>query len=266
MSFLITCSSIALRDDSASHAMASIADAGFRGVEFWSQHLQGLSNSDLSALAAQARERDLSIPIISPYLTFTRGADKILESLRTAEEVMETASYFGATKIRTFVDIGPDGVPSDCADERLWKEAVQGLRELCDLDPEKEFVVETHKNTLADTLPSVKRLIGEVARPNFKINYQANPDFLRRGFLACLEDLWPMVSHMHWQQYRDDGSETYIEEDGVLDFHGLLSVLRSKNYQGTATVEYCWTPVERSRIASAAQFLLNLTQVSYEKP
>ena len=255
MSYLITCSSIALRNDSASHALASIAEAGFRGVEFWYPHLQGKSASELSALAAEARERNLVVPVISPYLTFTQGAQKTLESLRTAEEIIKMAFHFGTTKIRTFVDIGSEGLPSHCASKQQWEEAVQGLRQLCDLDSKLKFVVETHENTLADTLPSVRRLMEEVARPNFKLNYQPNRDFISRGFLACLEALWPMVDHMHWQQHRADGSATYLEEEGLLDFKKLLSVLKSKDYQGTATVEYFWEPVEPSRIASAAQFL-----------
>lgn len=247
--------SIALRKLPIEEAIDRIVAGGFREIEIWHAHVQEKTDEELARLAALRAERGLTFTVLSPYLTFTRGPERVFESLKTAEKVLSSAKILGIKKIRTFVDIGPDGLPSAKADESAWKAAISGLRELCAMDPAVEFVVETHKNTLADTLPSVKRLLEETGKPNLKLNFQANEDFLSRGLFSCLEELWTHVSHMHWQQIFPDDGEGYIEEAGLIDFTRLVRVLLERNYQGTASVEYCWLDADPARIGTAWQFL-----------
>jgi sugar phosphate isomerase/epimerase len=178
--------------------------------------------------------------------------------------VLQIASALGVKKIRTFVDCGPDGLSSGRAKEAHWEAACRGLKELCEMDPSTDFVVETHENTLADTLPSVERLLKDVAKRNLRLNYQATADFLERGYLACIETLFPVIAHMHWEQIRPDGRATYIEEEGLIDFGELIELLTIKGYTGTASVEYCWTPVEAGRVNSAWRHLAGL--LSQSKP
>ncbi len=141
------------------------------------------------------------------------------------------------------------------ATEADWLAARKGLQSLCDLDPQTLFVVETHDETLADTLAGTQRIIDDVERPNLRVNYQPTRDFLQRGYLECLDALFPSVAHLHWEQMAADGTSTYLEEPGVIDFASVLDFLRERNYAGSASVEYCWTPVEERRLDSAAKFL-----------
>ena len=85
-------------------------------------------------------------------------------------------------------------------------------------------VIETHENTLADTLPSIQRVFEEVQRPNLRLNYQGTEDFFERGYFECLETLYPLVSHMHWQQVPPGGVHDFIEESGIIDFPRLIRV------------------------------------------
>ena len=253
--FPIFCCSIALRDQPVREAAHQIAVAGFSGVELWYPHIEPMGSAELAEIREMCRTLGLTIGVLSPYFSFTRGRERWEQSIRTAEKALEAAAILGVEKIRTFIDCGPDGLASQSAGPGDWSAAIKGLRTLCDLGPETQFVVETHDETLADTLPSTRRIIDEVARPNLRLNYQPTRDFLQRGYLNCLEELYPAVGHMHWEQIQDDGSSTYIEEDGVIDFAALISFLRGKNYRGTASVEYCWTPVDQRRLPSAARFL-----------
>lgn len=251
----ILCSSIALRDRPLKEAACTIAEAGFAGIEILHPHIAGMSLAELEEIGAYCHKLGLGIGVISPYFVFTRSIGRTKESLKAAEEVLQQAKVLGVTRIRTFVDCGPDGLTSEEATEADWSAACKGLRELCALSPSTLFVVETHDWTLADTLPSTQRLIREVAQPNLKLNYQPTHDFMRRGFLDCFRDLFPCIAHMHWKQVRADGSETYLEEPGEIDFSALVELMRTMDYSGTASVEYCWSPIESGRLTSAARFL-----------
>ena len=253
--FQIACCSIALRNNPILEVVDEIADAGFEGIEILHRSIETLDDAAVRELAQHCAKRNLPVTAISPYFTFTRGREAWLETMKTAEKVLKVGAILGTKKVRTFVDVGPDGLPSCRADESHWKAATEGLRALCNLDPSVEFVVETHDNTLADTLPTVQRLFAEVNKPNLRLNYQGSTDFMERGYFECLETLYPLMSHMHWDQVLPDGNVTYIDEPGRIDFPKLISYLVSKGYAGTASVEYCWIPVEEGRVRSAWKFL-----------
>jgi 3-dehydroshikimate dehydratase len=256
-SFPIACCSIALRDLPILEAAGQIADAGFHGIEIWYPHVERMDTTELREVAAACASLGLSIIVISPYFSFTSGRERWNQSVELAKGVLHAANCLKVNKIRTFIDCGP-GLGSETAKGEHWVAAREGLEKLCSLDPEKIFLVETHEKTLANTLPSVRRILREVDRPNLRLNLQATRDFLSRGFLSCLEELYPWVDHMHWEQIRPDHSPTYIEEEGLIDFESIIEFLQAMDYRGTASVEYCWTPVEEGRIASAARYLQGL--------
>ncbi len=256
--FPIYCCSIALRNEPVETALREIAAAGFSGVELWYPHVEKLAVGELPGLKKTCDALGLTIGVISPYFSFTRRRERWEESIRTSVHVLRITEILGIKKVRTFIDCGPDGVASESAKPEDWDAAKEGLQRLCDLAPETNFVVETHEDTLADTLTSAQRIINDVARTNLRLNYQPTRDFMRRGYLECLETLFPAIDHMHWEQLRADGESTYLEEPGAIDFAKLIALLERKNYRGTASVEYCWQPVEKHRLATAGQFLREL--------
>jgi sugar phosphate isomerase/epimerase len=256
--FLISCCSIALRNRPVMEAIDSIANAGFEGIEFWYPHVEKLDEAELREVAKHCRGRGLRPTVIAPYFSFTRDEEWRTRSLETARAALKISDILGIKKIRTFVDIGPDGLPSARADASHWQAARAGLQQLCDLDPARAFVVETHGNTLADSLPTIQRLLKEVDRPNLLLNFQYNEDFAERGFMQCLETLYPFVNHMHWQQHLPDGGEGYLEEPGLIDFEVLIGWLAARGYKGTASVEYCWQPVDETRLNTAGRYLARI--------
>ena len=253
--FLVSCCSIAFRDKPITEALESIKAAGFCGVEIWFPHIEKMSEGELRELASLCSESGIRIPVIAPYFSFTRGPEAACQALSTAANAIRVAAILGCKKIRTFVDIGPDGLPSRLADKGDWDAACRGLRELCSMDPSIEFVLEAHENTLADTYPSIIHLFERVEAPNLKLNFQIVPDFLERGYMKCLRELFPLVGHLHLHQVAPRGVHTYIEEAGWIDFHELITFLRRQGYGGTASLEYCWSPVAAGRCDSEAAYL-----------
>lgn len=237
-----------------------IAGAGFRGVEIWHPHVEHLDDEGLREMGRTCRVLGLDTPVIAPYFSFTRGRERWEESIRCAKRVLHAASIIGVRKVRTFVDCGNDGLTSQAAGSADWAAACDGLRTLCSMDTGVEFVLETHEKTLANDLPSVHRLLNEVSAANLRLNFQATPSFLSSGYLACLDDLFPHVSHMHWEQILPDGRPTFIEDAGMIDFPGLMQFLLDRRYSGTASLEYCWTSVPPERICSGHDYLVRFLQ------
>ena len=207
-----------------------VAEAGFSGVEVWYPHVEKLGETELREVKAQCSRLGLVPTVIAPYFYFTRGQEPLLETLRTAEAVVRAAQVLGISKVRTFTDCGPDGLASGDATPEDWRAARDGLRELCAMDPGMEFVVETHEQTLADSLPSVRRLLDEVATPNLRLNYQATAAFLEQGFFRMPEGAVPLhLAHalgagLHRRSlglYRGEGGDRFPGNDRASALAGL---------------------------------------------
>jgi len=231
-------------------------------VEIWHPHIESLDDEGLREIRRLCGSLLLDTPVIAPYFSFTRGRERWEESIRCAERVLHAAHVIGVRKIRTFVDCGNDGLASQAASPADWEAACEGLRALCSMDDGMEFVVETHEKTLANDVPSIHRLLEKVSAANLRLNFQATPAFLSSGYLECLDELFPHVSHMHWEQILPDGSPIFIEDAGMIDFPGLMQFLLKRRYSGTASLEYCWTSVPPERIRSAHAYLAQYLQPS----
>jgi 3-dehydroshikimate dehydratase len=253
--FLVSCCSIAFREKPMDEALESIKAAGFCGVEIWFPHIEKMSEGELRELASLCSKSGIRIPVIAPYFSFTRGPEAARQSLSTGTKAIQAAAILGCKKVRTFVDVGRDGLPSRLADKGNWDAACRGLRELCSMDPGIEFVLEAHDHTLADTYPSIIHLFERVNASNLKLNFQMVSDFLERGYMKCLRELFPLVGHLHLQQVAPGGVHTYVEEPGRVDFRELIAFLRRQDYGGTASLEYCWSPVDAGRCDSGAAYL-----------
>ncbi len=122
MSFpcLVSCCSLAFRNLPVFEAMEKVSTAGFPAVEIWYPHIEKLEDAALWELAGHCSSLGLAITMLSPYFAFTRSPEKSQESLRTAERAIEAVHILGAKKIRTFIDCGPDGLPSVWAEASHW--------------------------------------------------------------------------------------------------------------------------------------------------
>lgn len=243
--------SIAFRNEPIEQIIPRLAEAGYDAVEIFAGQIEGRSDAELDRLRAIADGCGLRIAVLSPYFWLTRDLPELVErSLRSAAWLAGAARRLGATRIRTFVDAGPDGIGSAKATPEHWERAVGLLRRITAQAPDILFPVETHQWTLADTPETALQLIERVGAKNLVINYQQmEPDPLR-GYRL----LKPHIRHFHLQNPHGNGGSGYLDE-GDSPLVPLLREALRDGYDGTMSVEYCWKGVEWPKAYSARAWL-----------
>lgn len=166
----------------------------FDAVELWGVHAKNLRQFP-DFTPENLLEQGLPVSMVSDYLPFDGDLDASLHSAKTL--CMLTRSW-GAKKLRTFSGNKPSAGMS--AQERAA--STQRLREYCKIaeDCGIYLVVETHPNTLADTLESTLRLIEEVNHPALRINFDVIHVWeMGSDPIFALDQLAPLIEHMHFK-------------------------------------------------------------------
>jgi sugar phosphate isomerase/epimerase len=230
--------SIAYRSKSQATIFEIIRDvksAGYDGVEVWWPHVEGKSDTQLSEVAAAAREVRLEIPILSPYLgNFNlpmTNYDEIVARIRASAPV---AAKLGAPLLRAFV-----GWTCECssltASEEYWRFNLKGFREMAMIaaDYGRTIAMETHSMTLVDSVAGVKRMIEEGdsrLRVNFQLDTMAENSRLPDG-VAVYEALKPLIVHMHAHVPETAAAG---EEEGR-----VMQTMKRDKFGGFVSAEHC---------------------------
>ncbi|WP_096086854.1 sugar phosphate isomerase/epimerase family protein [Agaribacterium haliotis] len=164
----------------------------FDAIELWGVHAKNMSDFpqyDRDWLESLG----LSVSMLSDYLPLDTQASSAAEN---AGLFCRLARQWGAKKLRTF---SGSKASADISDEQraLW---TKRLREHCVIadDYGLQLVVETHPNTLADTLASTKRLIEEVNHPALRINFDVIHVWeMGSEPVNAFSQLEPKVVHVH---------------------------------------------------------------------
>lgn len=169
----------------------------FQGIELWAAHARNLAPR-LERNGQWLSQFGLHVPMLSDYLPLEGD----LADLRLATiSICSLARRWGARKIRTFA--GSKGSSEISQEQRQF--ITSRLREIALLVGEAgcSLLVETHPDTLADTLASTSRLIEEVGCPALKINF----DVLHvweggDDPVAAHQVLAPHIAHYHLKNIR----------------------------------------------------------------
>ncbi|MGH0427882.1 sugar phosphate isomerase/epimerase family protein [Bacillus hominis] len=173
---------------------------GFEGIELWGTHAQNLYMQERETTEREIdylKDKNLEVTMISDYLDISLLAD-FQKTMEKCEQLVKLAKWFNTNKIRTFA--GQKG--SEDFSEQERKEYVKRIYMLCDLFAQHNMYIllETHPNTLTDTLPSTLKLLEEVNHPYLKINL----DFLHiwesgADPLDSFQRLKPWIQHYHFK-------------------------------------------------------------------
>ncbi|MBW3493585.1 sugar phosphate isomerase/epimerase family protein [Bacillus mycoides] len=173
---------------------------GFEGIELWGTHAQNLYIQERETTEREIdylKDKNLEVTMISDYLDISLLAD-FQKTMEKCEQLVTLANWFNTNKIRTFA--GQKG--SEDFSEQERKEYVKRIRMICDLfAPHNMYILlETHPNTLTDTLPSTLKLLEEVNHPYLKINL----DFLHiwesgADPVDSFHRLKPWIQHYHFK-------------------------------------------------------------------
>ncbi|EPC8408701.1 sugar phosphate isomerase/epimerase family protein [Bacillus thuringiensis] len=173
---------------------------GFEGIELWGTHAQNLYMQERETTERELnflKDKNLEITMISDYLDISLSAD-FEKTIEKSEQLVVLANWFNTNKIRTFAG----QKESKDFSEQERKEYVKRIRKICDVFAQNNMYVllETHPNTLTDTLPSTIELLEEVNHPNLKINL----DFLHiwesgADPIDSFHRLKPWTLHYHFK-------------------------------------------------------------------
>lgn len=170
----------------------------FDSIELWGVHAKNMLNFpeyDREWLATQ----NLSVSMVSDYLQLDGDLDTVIDSTK---HLCRLTSDWGAKKLRTFS--GNKSSADVAVEER--KAWTKQLRELCCVadDYGLKLVVETHPNTLADTLSSTLQLVEEINHPALAINFDVIHVWeMGSDPIVAFKKLEPLIAHIHLKNITD---------------------------------------------------------------
>jgi len=225
------------------HQLISLADIAnwanahqFDAIELWGVHAKNLRqfpDYNREWLASKG----LSVSMVSDYLPLDGDLNA---SLQNAKDMCRITRDWGANKLRTFS--GGKGSEDISSEER--KAWTARLREHCKVaeDHGVQLVVETHPNTLADTLASTMQLIEEVNHPALKINFDVIHVWeMGSDPVIALQALAPLIVHLHLKNITDKSLLGVFNPGNVYapagSREGMTSVF-SGQYDFTAFLNY----------------------------
>lgn len=217
----------------------------FDAIELWGAHAKNLvdmPDCDREYNRDWLSAQNLSVSMVSDYLPLDGDLDKAVASTQLLCQLTQS---WGAKKLRTFSGNKPSADVS--APER--QAMTQRLKQLCQIvaDHGLQLVVETHPNTLADTLESTLQLIDEVDHPALRINFDVIHVWeMGSDPIKALKSLQPLIVHLHLKNISDKkllnvfapgniyapaGSREGITPlfEGAYDFKEFLRVVMSQS-------------------------------------
>lgn len=216
----------------------------FDAIELWGVHAKNMVDFP-EYDKAWLESKGLRVSMISDYLPLDGALD---DSLKSTNTLCQITNKWGAKKLRTFSG-GRGSADVTKQERKAWTER---LRSLCSIasDHGLELVVETHPNTLADTLDSTVQLIEEVDHPALRINFDVIHVWeMGADPMMALDKLAPVVSHMHFKNVKH---------------RSLLSVFSPNNVYAPAGSRLGMTPLFSGAYDFDAflEFLMNQSVIS----
>lgn len=229
-----------------------------QGLELWVGHLRPFADAGVRALedlAAALRDEGLQVPVISGYTYFSRSPRDRDVDLADVRRFSEWAAALGAPALRTFFG----HLPSRAASPELWDESLEALCAARDLARQEgvDLLVETHYQTFADSLDSLRNLLDSVPGDLGLIFDAANfhPDHIDP--LQVLRGVYPAVRHVHCKNYHWNHQAWYqsmpvsaFDPSGDVDNDRVLREITARGYQGFVSLEYFgqrgWSALLRS--------------------
>ena len=235
---------IAFREKLLDYVLSVADELGVAGVEIWGREPHISEKFDENRVRTARRmvaRRGLNIPVFGSYLRFASAyphADDTVELGPT----LHTARCLRAPIVRVWAsDVG-----SAEATEAIWTTAICQIRQACEQAAKLSIILaaEMHDVTLTDTGAAARRLVEEVNRPNFRLNFQISTYINTETPEQRLAAVLPYVVHVHAQNYQrlltsdGDGLIRASLEQGVIDYASLVRQLVKAGYDGYIAVEF----------------------------
>lgn len=248
----------------------------FDSLELWGVHARNLT--DQAQYHRQwLADYGLSVSMLSDYLPL-QGNE--VASRAKVQLMCQLARHWGAGKLRTFAGDQSSAAVSVDTRQRMTRR----LREIAKLcaDYGVTLVVETHPNTLADSLASIHQLLTEVGSDNMKLNFDVL-HLWESGADPCVafDELHGHIAHLHLKNidhaghlnvfapgnvYSPAGERTGMVSlfNGAVDYSGFFQHLQRQYlhqyHRLEASLEWfgndCWQVLndDRYRVQQCSQW------------
>jgi len=251
-----------------------ISKLGYDAIEIWGRHLKGYETS-LRKIREILEKRKIKVSMISPYFDFTNNRRSWIKSIEEAKRMITFAVELESPLIRCFTG----QIGSEYVTDRQWENGVEGIKHFAELAKEEgiTIAIETHPNTLADTISSTLKLIEEVNMENVKINLDIYNiwEQEQKSPLEIIEALYPHTVYIHTKnadlkEGRVNQFNYVMDKDrelsavrslkeGDLDYNIILKELLRREYNGYIAVE-CFD-TQRSPLWIAEEDILFIKEI-----
>lgn len=230
---------------------------GYSGIELWGVHAAALfrnSPEDIPRTVAEMQRKAMEISMISDYLDLNAPPERWADEEKKWQTLLSLALVFRTDKIRIFAGNQASG----SASHQDWNRCVSRLHNLARYASGFGIytVIETHPDTLADTVDSTLRLIHETGHEDVKINL----DFLHMWEagtdpLEAYRVLKPWIANFHLKNvanreslglfapsnvYSPNGSRNGMVKlaEGVIDYPAIIGHLEKERSPHAASIEW----------------------------
>ncbi len=214
-----------------------VAEAGFGELEIWQYHISRLHRQELDALRERLDELRLGSVAIGGYPKFhlTGGEGEAMEA--ELDRLVEYGVVLGVDLFKIF----PGSLGSEKLDEAQRELSVNRILRLAEQLAMRDIVLtmETHGNTLCDTLESTLRLLEELSACGDRVGicFQPYIEHDTDQAIATFDALDGRVRHLHLQNRREGGT-TLLEEGDWTDYSRFLPHVRERGFGGPLSLEF----------------------------
>jgi len=218
--------------------LPAVRATGFEELEIWQYHVSAMSQVEIEELATSLAASGLAAGALGAYPQFHLDGQEWEQMRSRLEQLVGYGRVLGIEAFKVF----PGRVASADADATLWQLTVERLRWLAGLLAEAGalLTMETHGNTLCDTLDSTRRLLDDLADcGNVGICFQPYADADTDAAMAAYDALSGRVRHIHLQNRMLAGRATSLLRDGDwTDYGRFLPHVRRRGFDGLFCLEF----------------------------
>ncbi len=218
--------------------LPALQRAGFNQLELWQYHASSLDARGLGQLSTHLHTCQLEVVALGAYPFLHLDGPAGDEALVQLGRTVAYAAHLGATIFKIF----PGRVGSEELNAAARARSVNHLNHLARELAERSMVLtlETHANTLCDSLNSTLQLLDELgAHDNVGLCFQPYIEQDTDAAIALYDALAPHIRHVHLQnRLRSDGLCSLLESGDWLDYRRLLPHIRECGFDGPLCLEF----------------------------
>jgi len=212
--------------------------AGFEALEIWQYHLSELDQRRLGDLGHALGELGMRAMVIGAYPALHESEGEWETTADQLDRLIDYGRRLGMTTLKVFAgrvasaDAGDDVRAASVA--RLeWLAARLAQHGL-------QLTMETHGNTLCDTVSSSLQLLDELsAHDNVGICFQPYTDHDTDAALTAYDGLRGRVRHVHLQNRQGQGrAVSLLAEGDWIDYARFLPHLRASGFDELMCIEF----------------------------